>query len=93
MADRRSIPDNVRDALLVDAMHRCCLCPEHHDIVDAHHIVPVSENGTDDDWNLLVLCANHHRQLHYATVEWPEGTKRPPAVVITGDRYPIRWHR
>ena len=39
----------------------------------------------------VVLCTNHHRQLRYVAVEWPEGPKRPPAVVINGDRYPIRW--
>jgi HEAT repeats/HNH endonuclease/PBS lyase HEAT-like repeat len=59
---------------------------------EGHHIEPVSRGGTDDDWNLLVLCANHHRQLHYALIEWPAGTKRPPVVIINADRYPIRWN-
>jgi hypothetical protein len=38
-----------------------------------------------------LVSANHHRQLHCAAVECPGGMKRPPAVVINGDRYPICW--
>ncbi|MFQ6101745.1 MAG: SH3 domain-containing protein [Anaerolineae bacterium] len=37
MAGRRAVPKAVRDKLLVEAMHRCCLCPEHHDVTDLHH--------------------------------------------------------
>ena len=28
--------------------------------VHAHHIIPKSKGGTDDEWNLVSLCANHH---------------------------------
>jgi len=28
--------------------------------VHAHHIVPKSQGGTDDEWNLVSLCAAHH---------------------------------
>ena len=45
MARRKRIPKAVRDKLLVEAMHRCCLCPEHHDVTDLHHIVPINEDG------------------------------------------------
>ena len=64
-----------------------------NDYYEVHHVVWLSRDGSDDDWNLLVLCANHHRQMHYAAVEWPEGLKHPPVVLINGDRYPIRWTR
>jgi len=26
----------------------------------AHHIIPKSRGGTDDDWNLVSLCVSHH---------------------------------
>jgi hypothetical protein len=28
--------------------------------VHAHHIIPRSQGGTDDEWNLVSLCASHH---------------------------------
>ncbi len=37
-------------------MHRCCLCPEHHDVTDLHHIEPISEGGPNTEDNLMVIC-------------------------------------
>jgi tetratricopeptide (TPR) repeat protein len=34
MAKRKAIPKDVRNKVLVDAMHRCCLCPEHQEEED-----------------------------------------------------------
>ena len=34
---------------------------------EAHHIVPVSENGSQSPDNVIILCANHHRMFHYAS--------------------------
>ena len=88
----------VKERVLAERGRSCQLCrftfrtKQGHDYAEAHHIIPVSEHSLDNPDNLLVLCANHHRQLHYADVEWPEGLKRPPAVVINGGRYPIRWN-
>ena len=38
--------------------------------VEAHHITPVSlmETGTLSPSNIVTLCANHHRQMHYGNV-------------------------
>lgn len=33
---------------------------------EAHHIDPISENGSQDPKNVILLCANHHRKFHYA---------------------------
>ena len=40
--------------------------------VETHHIIPVSEQvvGSLGIANLLTLCANHHRQLHYGNVDF-----------------------
>ena len=36
---------------------------------EAHHVIPLSENGTDFTDNIMCLCANHHRQMHYGNVK------------------------
>jgi len=61
---RKAIPQNIKDKLLVDAMHRCCLCPQHEDITDLHHIVPISENGPNTEDNLMVVCPTCHAKIH-----------------------------
>lgn len=39
--------------------------------VEAHHVMPVSkkEVGSLAASNIMVLCANHHRQMHYGRVD------------------------
>lgn len=39
--------------------------------VEAHHATPVSELevGSLSAGNIMILCPNHHRQMHYGTVE------------------------
>ena len=41
---------------------------EHY--VEAHHVMPVSsgEIGSLASSNVMIVCANHHRQLHYGDV-------------------------
>ena len=64
MAKRKAIPKEVRDKLLVEAMHRCCLCPEHHDVTDLHHVMPISESGPNTEDNLVVICPTCHAKIH-----------------------------
>ncbi len=33
--------------------------------LETHHVVPLSEGGTDTQDNLVALCANHHREAHH----------------------------
>lgn len=42
---------------------------EHY--VEAHHVMPVStkEVGSLSASNVMIVCANHHRQLHYGGIE------------------------
>jgi predicted HNH restriction endonuclease len=41
--------------------------PNGENYIETHHIIPVSEleQGSLGTLNLLTVCANHHRQLHY----------------------------
>lgn len=48
-----------RDA---DACLRCGL--EDIDELEVHHILPVSQGGTNEDSNLATLCAQCHREAH-----------------------------
>lgn len=34
--------------------------------LETHHIIPLSENGQDKASNMIALCADDHRQAHYA---------------------------
>ncbi|MEW6608042.1 MAG: NB-ARC domain-containing protein [bacterium] len=58
------IPDKIKNKLLVDAMHRCCLCPQHEDITHIHHIVSISEKGPNTENNLMVVCPTCHAKIH-----------------------------
>jgi len=58
---------------------------------ECHHVIPVHEGGPDEADNLLVVCANHHRQLHFAHVEFPEGESRAPVVTIEGRPMNVTW--
>lgn len=33
--------------------------------IDKHHIVPKNLNGSDTNDNIISVCANHHRALHF----------------------------
>lgn len=62
---RKPIKKEIKDKLLVDAMHRCCLCPQHEDLTtDFHHIVLFSENGPNTEENLMVVCPTCHAKIH-----------------------------
>ncbi|WP_282027624.1 EVE domain-containing protein [Ruegeria faecimaris] len=45
--------------------------PNGQPYVEAHHVMPVSklEKGSLHAANIMTVCANHHRQLHYGGVE------------------------
>lgn len=59
--------------------------------VEAHHATPVSamEVGSLAATNIMILCANHHRQMHYGVVEIE---RRPQSfiLILAGQRLEIR---
>jgi tetratricopeptide (TPR) repeat protein len=70
MTKRRPIPTDVRNKVLVDAMHRCCLCPEHQEVVDLHHVVPISEGGPNTEDNLMAICPTCHAKIHRIRIDY-----------------------
>jgi len=87
----------IKELVLAERGRSCQLCgftfrTQHGiDYAEAHHIIAVSQGGPDHGDNILTVCANHHRQLHYADTNWPDGTCRPPVVVINGEPMRLRW--
>lgn len=62
---QRIVPDRTRRVVLLrDAGCRVPGCGATHHL-EVHHIVHWSDGGTTDTWNLVSLCAHHHR-LHHA---------------------------
>ncbi|MBO5083129.1 MAG: HNH endonuclease [Lachnospiraceae bacterium] len=45
---------------------QCAICGSN-DYLEVHHIIPKSENGTDDYDNLILLCACCHAVIHNRT--------------------------
>ena len=33
--------------------------------LETHHVIPLSENGSDVESNVAALCPNHHREAHH----------------------------
>ena len=62
----------VRSAALQRAMGKCELCNEAGFVMgngniylESHHVIPLSEKGNDDKYNVVAICPNHHREAHY----------------------------
>jgi hypothetical protein len=60
----RSIPANIRRAVLARDHHRCRVPGCTNTIVDVHHIVPWSASRNHDPLNLLTTCELHHSHQH-----------------------------
>jgi hypothetical protein len=52
--------------------------PSGEPYVEAHHVMPVSklEKGSLHAANIMTVCANHHRQLHYGGIDVSIGDEK-----------------
>lgn len=85
--------------------HKCQICealglPPHGfkkrngiPYVEAHHVIPVFERqiGSLAASNILTLCANHHRQMHYGSVSIEIGEK-VFEIAIDGQQITLERH-
>lgn len=62
MADRPSIPNDLKRAVLVEAGHRCAIPTCREPTVDIHHIIPWERQKEHRIENLIALCPNCHRR-------------------------------
>lgn len=55
---------------------------------EAHHIVRLADNGSQNENNVIILCANHHRMIHYAEdIKYIFDEALLKEVRINGERY------
>jgi hypothetical protein len=66
---RTAIPENIKREVLTEAGFRCAV-PTCRTIlaIDLHHIVEVSDNGSNEAYNLLALCPTCHALHHRGTI-------------------------
>jgi 5-methylcytosine-specific restriction endonuclease McrA len=73
--EKRILPVHIRRntflAFLVKKLHQdtcqvCRLCGKggSENGITVHHIIPLSEGGADQAWNMLVVCGYHHQAIH-----------------------------
>lgn len=56
-----------KDRLVAIFGHKCCMCP--YDVsVDGHHIKRVADGGDNSLGNGILLCPNHHREVHLGLI-------------------------
>jgi len=62
----------VRRAALVRAggICECCGCKGFRMdsgavFLETHHVIPLSEGGPDEIWNVVAICPNDHRRAHF----------------------------
>ena len=58
---------------------------------EAHHLDLLSEGGSQAESNVVILCPNHHRMLHYADIDLFELHKDRRKVIINGEEHYIKY--
>lgn len=59
---------------------------------EAHHLVPLSENGSQSPENVIIVCANHHRMFHYAKnkINIGDASCGSREIIIDGKPYKVK---
>lgn len=57
------------------------------DYAECHHLEHLADSGLDVSSNILVLCANHHRQFHYGNVELLNRSPEKIEIGLDGVHY------
>lgn len=79
--------------------YRCQLCGYSFrmdngiDYCEAHHIKMLSEDGSQNPENVIILCANHHRIFHYAryTIIIEELIDRKRIIKIGDEEFVVQF--
>ena len=72
-------PNSVKEEALVRSRRCCCVCHEFAGLyTNVHHIVPESNDGSNDLENSIVLCLRCHGEAGHYNVQHPIGDKYSP---------------
>ena len=63
---RPSIPTDIKRQVLIEAGHRCAIPTCGHPTTEIAHILPWAKVKEHKFENLIALCPNCHRALHYS---------------------------
>jgi len=63
------LDENLRLATLMRDNFKCTQCGATKVRLEAHHIIPKSENGKDMIDNMKTLCLNCHKKVHAGEIE------------------------
>lgn len=99
-----TVSDRKRRRILARHHHRCAVtgCRSAKNL-DVHHIVHQEDGGGHEDWNILAICAGHHRAHHAGLLaiegrapdairfEWLRPFEEPRGSAPT-NRNPVRAH-
>jgi predicted restriction endonuclease len=58
---------------------------------EGHHLIPLSEGGSQKEDNLVILCPNHHKMFHYANIEVKDKSGDKRIININGIEYIIKY--
>lgn len=63
---------------------------------EAHHLIPLGNEGADSPYNIIIVSPLIHKMLHYAQVSEIDLTKisadNKLDITINGEAYTITWH-
>lgn len=62
--ERPNIATETIDKVLKESWRACCVCRITGKPFVVHHIKEWADNGTHSDANLVVLCLEHHHEVH-----------------------------
>jgi 5-methylcytosine-specific restriction protein A len=63
---------------------------------EAHHLIPLGEEGADSPFNIIIVNPLIHKMLHYADVSGIDLSKITAGntldILINSETYTIKWH-
>jgi 5-methylcytosine-specific restriction endonuclease McrA len=98
VSEKVSRPNAISDFVKQLHNYKCQLCgslgftqqngslyAEAHHILELHELIP----GSYCSDNLIVVCANCHRKLHYANVKFESQSLKQVIAIISGQPFPF----
>ncbi len=86
----------IVDALKKKYNYKCQLCgfnfkmKNGNEYCEAHHLVQLSAGGSQNPKNVIIVCPNHHRMLHFAQeIKYNYISDELESIQINGEKYYI----